>query len=1031
MIEYLVKSSLRYRGLMLGFALVVVGAGLYAFKHLPIDAYPDISPKMVEIITAFPGRAPEDVERQVTIPVEIAMRNIPRVESIRSQSIFGLSVVSITFEEGTEIYWARQQVNEKLQGIELPEEADTPELGPNSGSCGEIFRYILVSDGSHDVMELQTINNWVVIPRLERVPGIAEVANFGGLQKQYVVTFKPTELERYELTLADLVEAIEGNNASAGGSVLRRGSMDLVVRSAGHLESIQQIGNIFVKSIGGMPVYIRDVATVGIGAATPWSIFSKNYIDEAVQGIVLLRRGENPSFVLEKLKEAVEELNASDQMEGVQIVPFYDRQFLVDNTLSTVSHSVSLGITLVVLILLLFLGRPAMALIVALTIPFSFLFGLIMMYLTGIPISLLSIGAIDFGIIVAGAVIMAESLARKLGESKQNEPKGTFRVIRDTALDMCKPVLVCMSLIMVAFLPLLSLTSIEGLLFRPMALTIIYVLMGGLIFALFVVPVLATLFFRRGYTEWENPVVLLMMPAYAALLKMFLRLRIIVATFAILGLVLTLFHLTPRLGVEFLPYMDEGTIWVRANFPEGTSLEQTAAFAREIRHIVLEYPDIDFIAVQVGRADAFADPFPTNRTEMMIGPKPQSQWTQFRTKQEIVAALGERLRSEFPTTRFNFTQPIIDTVTEDTNGTSAQLAVEISGDDFDILLDLANQTVELLRSIPGSLDVNIEQEGPQSQLQITPDRQLTARYNVRIEDVAQLINTAMGGNPIGVLYEGARRFDIVVRLDREVISSPQAIGRLPVYTEEGIPIPLAQVAKIEIVDGQTLITRSEGRRCLTVRADVVGRDEGGFVAEAQARFANEISIPAGYDVKWLGMFQNLERAYYHFLFILPVTVGIVFLVLAVSFGSLRAGFILLLPIPFAFTAGALALYLREMNLNVSTGIGFATLFGIAVMDGVLMFKEITRRRLMGDTIDEAIIRARVHLFRPTLMASLVAILGLLPASLAMSLGSDVQRPLATVIVWGLTGSTLLTLFIIPAFYRIFVPPLPQVEDEME
>ena len=1029
MIAPLVKHVLRHRWFVLGFALVVMGFGLYAFHHLPIDAYPDISPQKVSIVTAFPGRAPEEIERQVTIPIEIAIQNVPRVESVRSQTIFGLSVVDLIFEDGTETYWARQQVTERLKTVELPEEADIPELEVVTSGSGEIYRYELISDGSHSVIDLQTINNWVVIPHLKRVHGVADVSNFGGLTKQYAITFRPTQLERYGLTLDDLVGAIESNNASAGGNVLRRGSMDLVIRSAGLIENIRQIEDIFIKSIEGTPIFIKDVASVDIDAATPWSVYSKDHTDETVQGIVLMYRGENPSFVLKQIREAVEELNASTPMDGVKIKPFYDRQFLVDSTLYTVSHSVSLGITLVVLILLLFLGRLKMALLVALGIPFAFLFALVLMYLTNIPIGLLSIGAIDFGIIICGVVIMAESIARQLGESNRNDPKGTFMVIRETATDMFKPVLVCVSLVMIAFLPLLSLTSIEGLLFRPMAWTILYALLGGLIFALFVAPALATVFFRRGYTEWENPLLLWVIPAYTSLIRTVLHLRILVATVAVLGLVLVLFHLIPRLGMEFLPYMDEGTIWVRANFPDGTSLEQTAEFGKEIRRIVLEYPDVDFISLQIGRADAFSEPFPCSRIEMMISPKPQSQWTQFQTKQELVADLGNRLRNEFPTTRFNFTQPIIDMVIQDTNGTSAQLAVEIAGNDFDVLLDVATQTVEMLRSIPGSLDVNIEQEGPQAQLLIIPDRQLCARYNVRIEEVTRLINTAMGGDPVGELYEENRRFDIVVKLDREFVSSPQAIGRLSVHNEDGIPIPLEQVARIEIVAGQTLIARAEGQRCLTVRCDIIGRDEGGFVAEAQARFANEISIPDGYSVEWLGMFQNLERAYHHFLLILPATVGIVFLLLISSFGSLRAGFILLFPIPFAFAAGALALYLRDMHLNVSAGVGFATLFGIAVMDGVLMFKEITRRRLMGQSIDEALVGARVHLLRPTLMASLVAIFGLIPASLATSLGSDVQRPLATVIVWGLAGSTLLMLFVTPAFYRIFVPSLPKAEDE--
>ncbi|MCL2669335.1 MAG: CusA/CzcA family heavy metal efflux RND transporter [Syntrophaceae bacterium] len=1039
--NYLIKCVLRYRWMVVGLAMVIMGSGVFAYNHLPIDAYPDISPPTVTVMTEFPGRAPEEIERQVAIPIEIAMRSVPKVETIRLQTIFGLSCVDLVFEEGTNIWWARQQVGEKLKGVELPEESGTPKIAAAGTPSGEIYRYTLVSDGSHDVMDLQAINNWVVIPRLLQLPGVAEVSNFGGLTKQYAITFKPSQLQRYGLTLADVVDAVQANNSSAGGSVLRRGSMDFVIRSGGYIESAGQIGDIFVKSINGTPIYVKDIATVGIDAAVPWSVYSKDHIDETVQGIVLMYRGENPSLVLNNVRAAVESLNASPRMEGVTIAAFYDRQFLVDNTLWTVSHSISMGITLVVLILLLFLGRPAMALLVALTIPFAFLFALVMMYLTDIPIGLLSIGAIDFGIIVDGSVIMAESIARRLAESRRRDPKGTFAVIRETAIDMFKPIFVSVSLIMVAFLPLLTLTRIEGLLFRPMAMTILYALGGGLIFALFIVPVLASFFFRRGYEEWENPVLLWVKPAYASIVRLFLRARVLVATLAIAGLVLALFHLVPRLGVEFLPYMDEGTIWIKANFPSGTALEQTAAFGKEIRQIVLEHPDIEFISMQIGRADAFSEPFPCNRIEMLVGPKPRdlrtqeprALWTQARTKHEIIAALKKRLREEFPTTRFAFTQPLLDNVMQYTNGTSAQLGVEISGDDFDVLLALATQTVELLQGIPGSEDVSIEQEGPQAQLQIIPNRQLCARYNVRIEDVTQLINTAMGGDPIGALYEGNRRFDIVAKLDRKAVaSSPQAIGQLSVPTvTDGAPIPLAQVTKIEIIDGQTLITRSNGRRCLVIRCGIAGRDEGGFVAEAQARIAREIMMPTGYEVEWLGMYQNLDRAYRHFLLIMPATIGIVFFLLVVSFGSLRAGLVLLLPVPFALAAGALALYLRGMNMNVSTGVGFVTLFGLSVMDGILMLKEINRQRLAGLSIDEAIIQGRLNIMRPSLMASLVAILGLLPASLATTLGSDVQRPLATVIVWGLSGSTLFTQFVSPVFYRLFVPPLPRPEEEDE
>ena len=474
-----------------------------------------------------------------------------------------------------------------------------------------------------------------------------------------------------------------------------------------------------------------------------------------------------------------------------------------------------------------------------------------------------------------------------------------------------------------------------------------------------------------------------------------------------------------------MPYLDEGVLWVRANFPEGTSLEQTNEYGRRLREIALEFPDIKFAITQAGRNDDGTDPFPPSRLEMMIGPHPREQWQQFRTKHDLIAKLGARYREEFPTSRFNFTQPIIDMVTEDTNGTSANLAVEFSGPNPAVLEELARQTIELLEKTRGATDVGIEQEGPQPQLVIHPRSELQARYNANKDDIMKLVNMAIGGDPVSTLYEDEKQFDIVARLDEQSKKSPESIRSLPVCTRDGVLIPLEAMATVGISDGQTLIARGDGRRRLTVRCDVFGRDQGGFVEEAQKRFRQEIKLPHGYHDEWMGMFQNLERAYTHFLILIPTTITIIFLVLVIAFGSFRAAFILLLPLPFAFASGAIALYLRHMNLNVSTGVGFATLFGIAIMDGVLMFKGITKYRLQGASIDEAIIQGRVDRLRPSLMTSLVAILGLLPAALATGLGSDVQRPLATVIVCGLTGSVLFTLFVTPVFYRIFVPPLAE------
>lgn len=1022
MIASLIETSLRLRWVVLAMLAAVTIAGVWSFRQQPVDAYPDISEQMVQVLAVFPGRAPEEVERQVTIPLENAMLGVPKVQVVRSRTIFGLSVVQMVFDESAEGYWARQRVQERLDMAELPEAVEV-EMGPYATAYGEVYRYELQSDGRLSPMELRTLNDWVVIRRLMRVAGVAEVSNLGGQERQFTVRFDPSQLRRYDLTLSDIEDAITLNNASGGGSLVNRGDMSMVIRGRGLIETLEDLQLTFIKTVNGSPIYLGDLADVREDYWQQNGIFGKDERDHGVSGIVLLRRGENPSEVLDRIQEAAAELNDTGLPDGVRIVPYYDRSYLVDATLGTVTHSVSMGITLVVLVLILFMGRPAMALLVAATIPFSVLFSLVMMYLVDIPIGLLSIGAIDFGIMVDGAVIMGESIARRLGASKTRDPREVWQIVRSTALDMHWPVFVSIASIMVAFLPLLSLTRIEGLLFRPMAVTLLFALTGALLFSLFVVPVLATFLFRRGYTEWVNPVLGWIYPIYGRLLRMMLAARWLVLTTSLTLLALVSTVILPRLGVEFLPYLDEGVIWVRANFPDGTRLQTTDAHARRLREIALEYPEIDFAVTQVGRNDDGTDPFPPSRIEMMIGPKPQAQWKNFHSKHELVESLGLRFRDEFPTTRFNFTQPIIDSVTEDANGTSANLAVELSGDDFEELLEIANQTIDLLRSIRGHQDVSIEQEGPQPQLLIQPDRELCARFNVRIQDVMQLINMAIGGEPVGRVAEGDRAFAIVARLEPESRRSPMTIGALSLYTEDGVPVPLSQVATIRIIDGQTVIARQDGRRRVTVRCDIVGRDQGGFVAEAQDLFAAQIPLPAGYSVQWLGMFENLDRAYRHFMLLIPLTVGIIFVAMIAAFGSLRAACVLMMPVPFAVASGAVALYVRGMHLNVSTGVGFATLFGIAMTDAVLMFKGVTSYRLAGMPLDDAIVRGRIDRLRPGLMTTLSSIFGLLPASLATGLGSDVQRPLATVIVWGLAGSTLFTLFVTPVIYRIIVPPL--------
>ncbi|BEV09283.1 CusA/CzcA family heavy metal efflux RND transporter [Methylophilus sp. DW102] len=1017
MMAKLIRQALQYKWIVIGGLVALSLLSLYSLSRMKIDAYPDISSQMVQIITVFPGKAPEDVERQVTVPLEILMKNVPNVETVRSRTIFGLSVIQLIFKEGTESYWARQRVQEKLSLFTLPPGAEA-ELGPLATAYGEMVRYQLTGGEGSDLVQLRTLNDWVVIPRLLRADGVAEVTNFGGYEKQYGIILNPSQLRRYDVSVNDVIEAVQLNNANSGGSLLSRGSMSFVIRGEGAIKSKKNIEDSFLKNIDGQPIYVRDVASVQINKKIPAGIFSKNTVDESVEGIVLLRKGENPSEVLARVKQAIQELNDGMLPKGVQLVPFYDRSELINSTLHTVTHSVVLGIALVLLVLFLFFGRPSLAILVALTIPVALVFALLVMYLTDIPIGLLSLGAIDFGVLVDGAIIISENIARRLDERNHvADPPSVELSVLNATLEVEKPVFVSILLIIGGFLPLISLTHIEGLLFRPMAMTIIFALIGASLFSFFVVPVLATMIFKQGFKERHNPVLERVNQWYTRGITHLLRhaSKTLVVVFA--SLVLLLVWVVPKIGSEFLPYMDEGVVWVRANFPEGTSLEQTALFGKRLREIALQYPEVKYATIQTGRNDSGTDPYPPSRIEMMIVPQPHERWQQFATKAELIVALGQAFRNEFPTTRFNFTQPIIDSVTEDSNGTSADMAVEFSGPDLDVLLGLARQSEDWLKTVDGAVDVNIEQEGPQPQLVITPNRALCARYKVNIHDLSAFIDNAIGGAPVGVIYEGERRFDIVAKFDKAAISSVNAIERLPVTNTDGVTIPLSQVATIRVVDGQTIIARGDGKHRITVRSDIRGRDQGGFVAEAQQLLAQKMVIPNGYRMSWIGMYENLDRAANHFKVLVPLTMAIIFAILFFFFKSYRDTLVVLSVLPAALAGGLLALFMRGMHLNVSTGVGFAAVFGVSIMSGVLMVKTIKNYSTPGQALHTAIIEGASVCMRPVMMASLVAILGLLPASLATGLGSDVQRPLATVIVWGLFFSSVISLFILPVMYQ--------------
>jgi cobalt-zinc-cadmium resistance protein CzcA len=1018
-----VAAAIKNRWLVLGLAGVVAGIGVWSFTRMNVDAYPDISGVEVELITTYPGRAAEDVEQQISIPLERAMASIPHAEVIRSRTIFGLSDVQIIFEPDVEDYWARQVVFEKIGNANLPSDAQSS-MGPLATAYGEIYRYQLVSDKDHAAeqtpMELRTLNDWVITPRLLRAKGVVDVENFGGLGKQYAVHLDRNKLAQYGVKLQEVTAAIKANNSSGGGSLMERGSTSLVIRGIGRINDYKELENILIKNSNGTNVFIRDVGQVVVDHLPLTGIFGKDDNDNSVEGIVVMRRGANPSTTLDNIKEAVQELNKSILPQGVTLVPFYDRTSLIQDTLHTVLHNTALGIILVVLILFIFLGDPKIAFIVALTIPGSLLVALLLMKLTGIPISLLSVGAIDFGIIVDGAIIISENIIRHLHDQADS---GKDVNISDTILQATeqvqKPMLFSMLIVIVAYLPLLSLQYIEGLLFRPMAITLCFALFGALLIALYLVPALSSVLFKKAQKEKENTFFDKLTRGYEKLLPLVLQNRLKVIGSVVILFIVVIVGVIPRLGTEFLPYMDEGVFWLRANFPEGISLQENAKYAHELRHFIHEFQEVSFVTSQTGRNDAGTDPFPTNRLEMMVGLKDRSDWKNFHSKLGLEAAIREKLAAEFPTTKFNLTQPIIDSVTEDTTGTSADLAVELVGPDLDELRRLAEKTVMALREVQGAVNVDIEQEGPQPQLQIKIDKNRMAQYQLSADTVNDVINTAVGGLPVSQIYEGERKFDILTKYAPEYVNTPERIGLLPAFNDQGEAIPLAQVADIRVRDGQTLIAREDGKRRITVRCDIRGRSQGDFVEAAKIKFHSSIQLPEGYSAEWLGMFENLERARNHFALLIPLTIFVIFLLLIITFRSFERAGLVLLTVPFSLIGGALALWIRHMHLSVSAGVGLTSLFGVATMHGVLMVSYINQ--LWDEkkcTLDEAITRGASLRLRPIVMTAIVAILGLLPASLATGIGSDVQRPIATVVVWGLFSSAFLTLFVIPALYRI-------------
>jgi cobalt-zinc-cadmium resistance protein CzcA len=1015
MIAKLLRLALHQRFLSILLGLLLVGLGLWAFGQLSIEAYPDISDTQVVVISLYPGHAAEEIEQQVSVPVERALNSVPGVIARRSRTIFGLSVVELTFEYGTNDYFARQVVLEKLRDAALPDGV-TPKLGPMSTPIGEVFKYTVEGPG-YDSRQLREIEDWTIEPRLLQVAGVTDITPFGGVIKQYQIEIDPVALTKYNLSIRDIAQAVDSNNQNAGGALLDNQQQGLVVRGVGLIQSLSDIENVVVTAANGVPVFVRDVGKVHIGSAPRTGIFGIGDTTDRVEGIVLMRRGENPSRVLDGIHEAVDELNASELPSGVKMVPIYDRTELVDNTLHTVTHTLLEGLIIVLAVLFLFLGSVRAALLTAITIPLSLFFAFICMHFTGIPANLLSLGALDFGIIVDGTLIMVEHIVHALEVRRPAARQDTILdTIRDAALEVERPIFFSLIIIVSAYIPLFTLERVERRLFTPMAFTVCYALLGSMLLALTLIPVLATYLFRNDPRAWDNPVLGWLHRQYERALRSSIAFPGSVlagaATVVVAALVLSTF-----LGSEFLPQLDEGVVWIRANFPAGISLSKSADLASEIRRLVKQSPEVRQVASQTGRNDDGTDPYGPNRNELAVSLNPYDTWPHGKAKADLVEELSRRLKIAIPGGFFSFTQPIIDNVTEAVTGSPADLAVIITGSDLTELRRLGNRTLEILRDVPGAADSGVEQEEDQSQLRLCLDRQALARYGINVRDVQDVIELAIGGRTVSAFFEGERRFDITVRYVPEARTDPSTIGNILVTTRDGGRVPLSQLADIQVANGASIIARRDNRRQISVRTNIRGRDQGGFVADAQRRFDRDIKLPDGYHVDWGGQFENLARARRRLTFILPVTIAVIFALLFFAFGSTTYAGLVLLNVPFSLVGGVLALYLRGINLSVSAAVGFISLFGVAVMSGVLMVSEINRRRSEhGTNAREAVIGGALAQMRPILMMIVVAMLGMVPAARAAGIGSDVQRPLATVVVGGLLSTLILTLLALPALY---------------
>lgn len=989
--------------------------GYFAWTRLAIDAYPDIADTTVQIVTQVPGLAAEEIEQQISIPIELAMNGMPGLSVMRSKNTFGLSTVILVFDDGVEDYWARQRVQERLADVELPYQA-TPGLNPLTSPTGEIFRYVLESDHM-DQRELTDLHKWVIIPRLKQVTGVADVSNFGGITTQYQIEIDPHKMDQYDVTLGDITEKIEKNNVNAGGSMLNRGDLSYVIRGIGLVKDLDDLGHIVIKTVNGVPVYLNDIGKLKYGHLERKGVlgFTDGVRDfsDGVEGIVQMLRGENPSQVLEGVHAAVDELNNETLPEGTHIHVFMDRTDLVNTTLHTVSRTLFEGMVLVILVLILFLGSWRGALLVALTIPLSLLIAFILMFLTDIPANLLSLGAIDFGILVDGAIVMMETVLKK--RERHPDERLTEESILQRTIEVGRPIFFSTLIIITAYLPLFAFEHIEKKLFTPMAYTVGYALLGALCVALLLIPGLAFYAYRKPRKMTPNRWLGKLTEGYNRRIIRLLEKpkQVLLPLFAILigaGI------LSYTVGKDFLPPLDEGAVWIQVQLPPGISIDKSKEMGAELRKALKQFDEVSYVMTQVGRDDEGAEAFSLSHIECGVGLKPYNTWKYGKTKADLIEEMSEKL-SAMPGYSVGFSQPIIDMVMDQIAGTHSDLALKIYGEDITETRHIAEKVVRALKDIPGAADVAVDQEPPLPQLQIIADRDRIAQYGLNVSDVADLIELAIGGRAISQIFVGSKSYDVICRFDDASRNSPERIGNLLLTTDAGTKIPLSQVAEIKMTTGASTITREMNKRHLTVRINLRGVDLTAFLSKANRIIDRDVKYDhENVHLRWAGQFENQHRAYNRLAAVIPLTLGVMLLLLFAACGKFRQAALMMCVVPLALFGGMLALNVRGMTLNVSSAVGFIALIGVAIQNGVIMISHINNLRSRGRELKESVIMGAKHRFRPILMTATVAVLGLLPASLSTGIGSDVQRPLATVIVYGLLFATVITLYVLPALY---------------